>query len=448
MSRLVLRIAVGILFVLIASVVIVQFGSASIRRSFERGISAHLGQAFAATERVNVASAAELERVIATLRKETGNPVELLAPDDPAIPASVRGELGGGPQLSFRGHRRGWTAYLPVRRGSRVLVLGPMLLAAAHRSYPVEAVAGGILAVVALTAFLVAAPVVRRLRGLERTAGRIAEGDLGARADASKNDAVGRVARRFNVMAGRVQELLERQKGLLQAVSHELRTPVARMRFGLEMLLAAKSDEERERRAAALDLDVGELDALVDELLLYMRAGENALELKREPVPVSGALDVILTRLQELRPEIEVEREALRDAVVLADSRLLRRALQNLIANGLRHATRRLRIAVARSGDRIEIAIEDDGAGVPAADRERIFEPFARLDDSRSRSSGGVGLGLAIARRIVEAHGGSIAVGDAEGGGARFAATWAAADTIGDGRATQTRRRSGSDRSQ
>jgi two-component system sensor histidine kinase RstB len=446
-SRLVLRIAVGILFVLIASVVIVQFGSASIRRSFERGISAHLGQAFAATERVNVASPAELDAVVARLRKESGSPVQLLAPDAPAIPVSVRGELRGGPQLSFRGHRRGWTAYLPVRGGSRVLVLGPMVLATLHRSYPVEAVAGGILAVVALTAFLVAAPVVRRLRGLERAAGRIGEGDLGARADASKNDAVGRVARRFNVMAGRVQDLLERQKGLLQAVSHELRTPVARLRFGLEMLLAAKTDEERERRAAALDQDVGELDALVDELLLYMRAGESALELRREPVPVSGALDVILTRLQELRPEIEVERELRRDVVVLADPRLFRRALQNLIANGLRHATRRLAIHVTPREGLVETAIEDDGAGVPEADRARIFEPFARLDDSRSRGSGGAGLGLAIARRIVESHGGAISVADAEGGGARFVTTWAAADTNRDSASTHSRRKGGGDRS-
>ncbi len=446
MSRLVLRIAVGILFVLVASLVIAQIGSASIRRSFERGISAHLGLAFAATERVNLASAAELDAAVAQLRKETGNPVQLLAPDDPAIPATVRGELRGGPQLSFRGHRRGWTAYLPVRRGSRVLVLGPMVLATLHRSYPVEAVAGGVLAVVALTAFLVAAPVARRLRGLERAAARIAEGDLGARADATKHDAVGRVARRFNVMADRVQELLERQKGLLQAVSHELRTPVARMRFGLEMLLGAKSDDERERRAAALDQDVGELDALVEELLLYMRAGESALELRREPVPVSAALDVILTRLEELRPEIEVEREANRDAVVLADPRLFRRALQNLIANGLRHARSRLRIRVARRDDRIETAIEDDGAGVPSEDRARIFEPFARLDDSRSRSSGGVGLGLAIARRIVEAHGGEISVGDAEGGGARFVTAWRA-DTNGDSATTQSRRNAGGDRS-
>jgi two-component system sensor histidine kinase RstB len=426
MSRLVLRIAVGILVVLIASTVIVQLGTASLRESFKRGLSSQLGQVLLATARVERVPAAELPSVTKRLRHELGYPVELHAAVDVSIPAAIRDELPKGPQLSFQGHHRGWVIYLPVRGGSSVLVLGPVR-PQPGRSYPVEAVAGGILATVALTAFLVASPLVRRLRGLERAAVQIGEGDLGARADASKNDAVGRVAKRFNVMADRVQDLLERQKGLLQAVSHELRTPVARMRFGLEMLAAAVNDEERNRRASALDEDLAELDGLVEELLLYMRAGERALELRRTPFLVASALDAILLRLQELRPEIEVVREEERGVSVLADERLFRRALQNLIGNGLRHARSRLRIRVARRGDRIEAAIEDDGAGVPVEHRERIFEPFARLDDSRSRSSGGQGLGLAIARRIAEAHGGAISVEEAVGGGACFVTSWSAA---------------------
>ena len=441
MSRLVLRIAVGILIVLVASSVIVQWGTASIRRTFEREISDHVGQALEATRRVDGAAPHELAAVVASLRGELGHPVELLAPTDTSIPEAVRGGLGRGPQLRFGGPHRGWVAYLPARRGASVLVLGP-IRPNLHRTYPVEAVAGGVLAVVALAAFLVASPLVRRLRGLERAAARIGEGDLGARAELSgKNDAIGRVARRFNLMAERLQELLERQKGLLQAVSHELRTPAARMRFGVEMLLAAKTEEERERRAAALDEDLTELDGLVEELLLYMRAGESALELRREAVPVGEALDAILTRLQELRPEVEVVRDEERDVAVLADPRLFRRALQNLIANGLRHARGQLRIRVARLDGTVEVASEDDGDGVPPEHRERIFEPFARLDDSRSRSSGGVGLGLAIARRIAEAHGGAIRVEEGEGGkGARFVTSWTrssgAADTDGDKGAT------------
>jgi two-component system sensor histidine kinase RstB len=229
-------------------------------------------------------------------------------------------------------------------------------------------------------------------------------------------------------MADKVQGLLERQQELIQAVSHELRTPTARIRFGLEMLASDQTEQGRQRRIEAIDEDLVELDQLVEELLLYIRSGEDALELKREEVEPAAEIAALVERLQELRSDVEVQiqtRQGDRRAVQ-ADRRFFRRALSNLLSNALKHARGRVVVQIedAPDGEAVLIGVRDDGPGVPEEQRQRIFEPFARLDASRSRESGGAGLGLAIVERIVRSHGGEITVGEAEEGGAAFITRW------------------------
>lgn len=426
MSRLFLRIALAFLLVVVASFAIVQCGTHSARRRFETNLSDLLRDMELARSRLEAAEPEQLGQELQGLRKVIMHPMKLTDFGSSKLPAEIRARLQPGhPQVTFTRHH-GWVVHVPIRRGSKVLVFGPVKRAWAG-AYPLGTVAAGILGVVGLMAFLLAAPLVRRLRGLERAAARISEGDLQARAAATSKDAIGSLARRFNAMADKVQGLLERQQELIQAVSHELRTPTARIRFGLEMLASDQTEQERQRRIEAIDEDLVELDQLVEELLLYIRSGEGALELDREEVEPEAEIAALVERLQELRSGVDVQILEEGDCrAVSADRRFFRRALSNLLSNALKHARSQVvvRIEGASADEMVQIGVRDDGPGVPEEQRQRIFEPFARLDASRSRESGGAGLGLAIVDRIVRSHGGEITVGDAEEGGAVFVTRW------------------------
>jgi two-component system sensor histidine kinase RstB len=281
-------------------------------------------------------------------------------------------------------------------------------------------------AFVTLVGALLSRPVLRRLRLLEQAAGRIAAGELQARAAVSGHDPIARFAARFNQMADRNQRLLEGQRHLLQAVSHELRTPASRIRFGLEMLREAATSEERERHGAFIDAALDEIDDLVQELLILNRLDGGAFPLVVKRIDAAGAVHDEYALLAPLRPELEAalpdrRRERL---FVSASDKLFRRALRNILSNAVRHARRRIRVTFERRSPYVRVLVDDDGPGVPEAARARILEPFARVDVSRSRGSGGFGLGLAIVARIVRAHQGALEVTDAPGGGARFVMTW------------------------
>jgi two-component system sensor histidine kinase RstB len=290
-------------------------------------------------------------------------------------------------------------------------------------------VLGAIVAAVITTRLLLAAPQARQLRRLEDAARRISAGELEVRAEVSPGGAVGSLAARLNFMAERVESLLDEQRQLIRAISHELRTPTARIRFGLENLAMARNSTDRERRIAAIDEDLVKLEELVEELLIYTRTGAATRVLNRETILVTPVVGRMVERMKRLRPELSLAVDAPRGegSRVDADARHFERAIQNLLTNAIRYAERRVLVAVRDRRSRVIVEVRDDGPGVPPGQRARIFEPFARVDQSRSRSSGGAGLGLALVKRIMEIHGGGVEVGDAEEGGARFSTDWPAA---------------------
>ncbi len=452
MSRIALRISLGILFVLVACTVLVVV---SARRAGEAHFKHHVtrlvSQVHQSTHRVETAPPDRLPQEVARLRERFGYPVSLRAASDPRLPAEARSRARDGRSHAVHYPQQGWTLYIPVRQRSRVLVLGPVGRPRFASHVPVVIMLAGVLVIIVGTGFAVAAPIVRRVRRLERVAEQISEGELQARAEVKSKDAIGRLAQRFNVMAERVQDLLERQRQLIQDVSHELRTPISRLRFGLEMLEGA-APAEREARLAALEQDLDELEALVGELLLYIKVGDGALELETEDVPLRSVLDELMSQVGETRPEVGLSAAPPdpNDVAVRADPRFLRRALRNLLENAARHAEAQVRVswsvagatdatdatdasgttghrdAVGIAGSVVQLHVEDDGPGVPEEERQRILEPFTRVEASRHRGSGGAGLGLAIVRRIVEAHGGRVEVGAASAplGGARFTLIW------------------------
>jgi two-component system OmpR family sensor kinase len=256
------------------------------------------------------------------------------------------------------------------------------------------------------------------LQSLSRVADEFGAGKLSARARMRPSSSIYPLAERIDHMADRIEDLLVSQKNLLHSVSHELRTPIARLEFALELLDARANDPALRKRIAAMEGDVSELNTLVNELLGMARL-DSGQALQRETVDIAGLLRAVEDALPPGDAALSVV--CARDAgTIEADPRLLGRALSNLLRNAQKYAAGTIRLSAGRTGARVTIAVEDDGPGIPAEERERIFEPFYRLDRSRDRATGGFGLGLSIVRKAVQLHGGSVHVEGSSLGGARF----------------------------
>ncbi|WP_278390947.1 ATP-binding protein [Stutzerimonas kunmingensis] len=285
------------------------------------------------------------------------------------------------------------------------------------------------LSLIGLTVYLLVRQLEQRLSVLEGAATRIAAGNLETRVPDVGTDSVGRLAVAFNGMARHLQRLLAVQREMVSAVAHELRTPVARLRFGLEMSAEAQTDEARRKYLEGMDGDIDDLDALVDEMLVYSRLERGSPTLHFLQVDLGGLVDQVIGELAPLRADVSVSRGECTTAAdgscwAEAEPQYLRRALSNLITNAMRHAESRVQVSFAIDGQTVRLEVDDDGPGVPEADWEKVFTPFLRLDDSRTRASGGHGLGLSIVRRIIYWHGGRSQLGHSDLGGARFSLVW------------------------
>jgi two-component system OmpR family sensor kinase len=270
----------------------------------------------------------------------------------------------------------------------------------------------------------------KALQSLSRVADEFGAGRLSARAHLQPADAVYPLAERINAMAGRIQGLLEAQKNLLHSVSHELRTPIARLEFGLALLAERAADGAAGdpagsahaaalvKRIGAMGGDLAELNELVNELLSMSKL-DNAGEAQRLPFALASMLQECLDGMHPRPQGLDGAFDAALGSIA-GDRRLLARAVGNLLRNAEKYAARQVLLSARRLQDRIEIAVEDDGPGIPADEAERVFEPFYRLDRSRDRATGGFGLGLSIARKAVLLHGGTLHVERAALGGARF----------------------------
>ncbi|WP_293266027.1 ATP-binding protein [Neptunomonas sp.] len=260
----------------------------------------------------------------------------------------------------------------------------------------------------------------RKLKMLESSSTAIANGDFSARAPMLAKHRVGGLNRSFNQMAERIEQLIASHKRLTNAVAHELRTPIFRLRCQLTMLEEDINSSSHQQFLQGMEEDLTELDQLVEELLSYakmQRAGGGA----------SFSAQIFLHWLLLQRPIMQRSCEkALRvlpgpSVEIEFDSRLLLRALSNLIRNADIHAKTQIELYSYIDSDYLVICIDDDGQGVPETDRERVFEPFERLDAARTRDTGGHGLGLSIVKEVMELHKGEVKVFTSPLGGARFA---------------------------
>jgi signal transduction histidine kinase len=280
---------------------------------------------------------------------------------------------------------------------------------------------GWMVAIVGVAVALGVYPIVRRitkrLEALQRGVQRWGEGDLSVRVAEDGQDEVADLSSRFNAAAARIEQLVRSHKSLLANASHELRSPLTRIRMGLELMGERPSEGARDE----ISRNIGELDQLIDEILLASRLDASEADMGTvETVDLTGLAAEECARADA---ELELAENTDSDALTVQGvPRLLRRAIRNLLENARRYGAGQTSVELGSSARLAEIRVNDRGPGVPAALRERIFEPFYRLPGASERN-GGVGLGLALVKSIAERHGGSVRCQDRPGGGASFVIT-------------------------
>ncbi len=313
-----------------------------------------------------------------------------------------------------------------VGRSDRVLTMG--VIREFQASLRIEILIWAMVVVnVGLMALIWALPFWLKLRKISSAAEAFGRGEFNARANLPRQSALSPLAQSFNGMAKRIQQLITAHKELTSAVSHELRTPICRIRFSMEMGTTAVTIEESHGYIEEIHKDVDELDTLVSELLVYARFDHETPDLKWQEQSITPWMEKIVEAALTGFADIAVEYRLTptdRQRIVRFEPRFMARALTNLARNAAKYASGRLRIGFERGDQGCLIHVDDDGPGIPEADRERIFKPFVRLDSSRSRDTGGHGLGLAIVQRVMAWHGGSITIGTSQLGGARFTLCW------------------------
>lgn len=283
-----------------------------------------------------------------------------------------------------------------------------------------------LMALLALLALGLAGHLARPIGAVRAAARRLAGGDLTARVGrpvAARRDEIGQLARDLDGMAERLEALVDAQRRLVRDVSHELRSPLARLAMATE-LARQQSGPEAEEALDRIERDLGRLDELVSQLLALSRL-EAGVEMEHAPVDLSALLaDVAADATIEARPRsCEVTVDAPDALIVPGSARLLRSAVENVIRNAVRFTAPGSAVELSLAVDggsgarRALIRVADHGPGVPPDTLAHLFEPFFRAEAARERSPGGAGLGLAIAARAVQLHGGTIAAANGPSGG-------------------------------
>lgn len=311
--------------------------------------------------------------------------------------------LGDRPPGPALGERPGAMPPLPPLPFGLPQAVGPLVLVAV------------LFIAVAAGAYPVVRRLTRRLEALKQGVQAFGAGDLAQRVDDSGRDEVAAVATTFNQAAGRIEALVRSHQTLLANASHELRSPLARLKMAVAMY-GESPEAQRAGLQREINTNVAELDALVEEVLLASRLDAGASLDRSDPVDLLG-----LAAEEAARVDAEVEAQGdVRHWVRPGNERLLRRALRNLLENARRYGGDQISARVwAGAEGEVRLQVCDRGPGVPAALRERIFEPYFRLPGHAERE-GGVGLGLSLVRQIAEAHGGSVHCEAREGGGSCF----------------------------
>ncbi|WP_432216997.1 ATP-binding protein [Pseudomonas kribbensis] len=384
------------------------------------------GQAWSLIEHMRDQKGAAREAQLDALRPHYGLTLSLVEADQLKLSEEEKAELAQGLLVI----RHDYTQFISnIDGGSQLLSiklppepsLMPFYISAAYMMLAV---------LLGIVLYFWVRPHWRDLEKLRLAAERFGDNDLSARIQLSKRSNIRDLAEHFNLMAARIEGLIANQRELTNAVSHELRTPIARLSFELDQLKQQPDASQNRELIADMYADLGELEEMVSELLTYASLERGATVITRENIQAANWLDSVVgsVALEAEAAGVQLLIGECRVDEVRIEPRFMARAVINLLRNAIRYAEQRVEVSLVRIGDQYEVQVNDDGPGVPLSGREKIFEPFSRLDASRDRRTGGFGLGLALVRRVSQSHGGRVEVGDSPWGGASFRMTWAHLD--------------------
>jgi signal transduction histidine kinase len=266
-----------------------------------------------------------------------------------------------------------------------------------------------VLAAAILLCYWLAFHLTSPVRSLQKAVERFGRGDLSARVGSARKDELGQLARTFDRMASRTETLLAAERRLLLDISHELRSPLARLGVAIEL---ARSGDDLNVALDRIQKESDRLNALVGQLLQVTRAEGDPSSLRHNPVRLDELVQQLVddSKIEATARGCDLRYEKREAAVVDGDPELLRRAVENVIRNAIRYSPREapVEVSVARNNGRVLVDVRDHGPGVPDEALPRLFDAFYRVEGDRDRSSGGIGLGLSIARRAIELHKGAI----------------------------------------
>jgi two-component system sensor histidine kinase CpxA len=267
----------------------------------------------------------------------------------------------------------------------------------------------GVIIVSTLFWFPLVRGITRSLSQMTATTEKIAEGRFDVRTQVRRQDELGALSGAIDQMAGRLSGLVTGQKRFLGDIAHELCSPIARIQVALG-ILEQRADDSQKARLEDLREEVEQMSSLVNELLSFSRASLGKPNLKLQPVPLRGVVEKAAAR--ECGPDsgATVSVNIPEELRAVAEPELLLRAVANVLRNAVRYAASAgpIRVSTAREGEMIVLKIEDCGPGIPESALPQLFDPFYRVDSSRTRDTGGVGLGLSIVKTCVESCGGSV----------------------------------------
>ncbi|MGM8885107.1 ATP-binding protein [Psychrobacter sp. 1U2] len=315
---------------------------------------------------------------------------------------------------------------IPSEINDMAVLMGPIPL---FNWFPLNLIISMVLIsmfLISLGVYALIFPLERKLQLIQVGVNEVSDGNLDIQVQVIGQDEIARLSATFNAMTAHIKRLIESQRELTRAVSHELRTPVARIRFAVDMLADTDDEDSRFMQRDYIDEDIESLNGLIDEILTYAKLEEGSPKLDLESVNLKELVEQIVRETNALGKDIKIVGNPPNSKVTaVADRRYLHRVIQNLAGNALRYAEGTIIISAWVKKGNAFVSVEDDGQGIPEEDREKVFIPFARLDDSRTRASGGYGLGLSIVSRIAFWFNGNMSVDESPKlGGARFIMTW------------------------
>lgn len=311
--------------------------------------------------------------------------------------------------------------YANIDASDKSIVVGPIspaITALIDKATQVSYIATVFIMLLPLLAWII--PTWRSSGALHRVSQSFAKDDLRGRVKLIFCSNLNTTAKLFNSMAGKLEQLLNRNKFLASAISHDLRTPISAMEFSLALLSSSTDHQNRRRHLDQIQANLEALNNMREQLHIYAEFDRQEIKLNCQLHKLGFWLSQYLAdHWQNNKVSLSISTDVSQTCCAI-DSDYFARAIDNLLSNGLRYAKTLLHITITRDQHQCFISVENDGEAIPWADRQEIFEPFVRLDQSRTKNNEGSGLGLAIVQQIMHWHTGDVQVEDSELGGAKF----------------------------